>query len=72
MTISSSQPIAIPRHVTPVQASIPRFFVCPISQQLMRDPVTITTVQTFDRCNIEDWLQQGQNVCPVSRQPLLA
>ncbi|KAL9649333.1 hypothetical protein ABK040_014635 [Willaertia magna] len=39
-------------------------FICPISQQLMIDPVIISeTGQTYDRKTIEEWLQK-QNTCP--------
>ncbi|KAL9643703.1 hypothetical protein ABK040_016151 [Willaertia magna] len=39
-------------------------FICPISQQLMIDPVIISeTGQTYDRSTIERWLQR-QNTCP--------
>ncbi|KAL9657192.1 hypothetical protein ABK040_011414 [Willaertia magna] len=40
-------------------------FICPISQQLMIDPVMIETGQTYDRKEIEEWLQK-QNTCPTT------
>ncbi|KAL9653621.1 hypothetical protein ABK040_000538 [Willaertia magna] len=41
-------------------------FICPISQQLMTDPVMIPeTGQTYDRKLIEQWLQR-QNTCPTT------
>ncbi|KAL9657195.1 hypothetical protein ABK040_011417 [Willaertia magna] len=41
-------------------------YICSISQQLMIDPVIISeTGQTYDRKEIEEWLQK-QNTCPTT------
>ncbi|KAL5067562.1 hypothetical protein RYX36_018449 [Vicia faba] len=48
------------------------FFLCPISLQLMNDPVTVSTGITYDRQSIEKWLFSSQNnTCPVTKQLLL-
>ncbi|KAL9649336.1 hypothetical protein ABK040_014638 [Willaertia magna] len=44
-------------------------YICPISQQLMIDPVTIETGQTYDRKTIEEWLK-SKNTCPITRATL--
>ncbi|KAE8690591.1 U-box domain-containing protein 26 [Hibiscus syriacus] len=49
---------------------IPFHFRCPISLELMRDPVTVCTGQTYDRSSIESWLATGNTTCPVTRVPL--
>ncbi|KAK4408397.1 E3 ubiquitin-protein ligase PUB24 [Sesamum angolense] len=53
---------------------IPRYFLCPISLQIMKDPVTTVTGITYDRESIEQWLataSPSENaVCPVTKQPL--
>ncbi|XP_057455893.1 E3 ubiquitin-protein ligase PUB23-like [Lotus japonicus] len=50
---------------------VPPLFLCPISLQLMRDPVTVCTGITYDRENIEKWLSSCKNyTCPVTKQPL--
>lgn len=50
---------------------IPRFFICPISLQIMKDPVTAVTGITYDRDSIEHWLSTAEVVhCPVTKQPL--
>ncbi|PNX63521.1 E3 ubiquitin-protein ligase pub23-like protein, partial [Trifolium pratense] len=47
------------------------FFLCPISLQLMKDPVTVSTGITYDRQSIEKWLFSSQNqTCPVTKQQL--
>ncbi|GAB4857284.1 hypothetical protein Ancab_015192 [Ancistrocladus abbreviatus] len=53
------------------EIEVPPFFVCPISLQIMRDPVTISTGITYDRDNIERWIFSGEkNSCPVTKLPL--
>ena len=51
---------------------IPEYFICPISLQIMKDPVTAITGITYDRESIEHWLFRGNNnaECPVTKQPL--
>uniref|UniRef100_A0A7C8ZYL9 U-box domain-containing protein n=1 Tax=Opuntia streptacantha TaxID=393608 RepID=A0A7C8ZYL9_OPUST len=50
--------------------SIPQFFICPISLELFRDPVTLCTGQTYDRPCIEKWIAAGNLTCPVTMQKL--
>lgn len=38
--------------------------------ELMRDPVTVCTGQTYDRASIESWVATGNTTCPVTRAPL--
>ena len=50
---------------------VPKYFICPISLQIMKDPVTAITGITYDRESIEQWLITGINTrCPVTQQPL--
>ncbi|KAL6867521.1 hypothetical protein ACP4OV_015545 [Aristida adscensionis] len=54
-----------------VELAIPAHFRCPISLDLMRDPVTAPTGITYDRESIEAWLETGRAaVCPVTHAPL--
>ncbi|CAM6093516.1 unnamed protein product [Calypogeia fissa] len=53
-----------------VKATVPNFFKCPISLQLMKDPVTLTTGQTYERRSIETWFAEGHNTCPSTMQVL--
>ncbi|CAG9464369.1 unnamed protein product [Pedinophyceae sp. YPF-701] len=48
----------------------PSAFVCPITHDLMVDPVMLDTGHTYDRVPIERWLAQGNNTCPVTGQRL--
>ncbi|XP_065015697.1 U-box domain-containing protein 21-like [Musa acuminata AAA Group] len=49
---------------------IPAAFRCPISLDLMKDPVTLHTGITYDRRSIEAWLELGNLTCPVTKQAL--
>ncbi|XP_042034008.1 E3 ubiquitin-protein ligase PUB23-like [Salvia splendens] len=54
-----------------MEIDIPCYFLCPISMQLMKDPVTIPSGITYDRENIEKWLFICKNAtCPVTKQPI--
>ncbi|PON97435.1 Coatomer beta subunit [Trema orientale] len=50
---------------------VPHYFTCPISLQIMKDPVTTITGITYDRDSIEHWLFKIRSTtCPVTKQPL--
>ncbi|XP_021733644.1 U-box domain-containing protein 19-like [Chenopodium quinoa] len=48
----------------------PEDFRCPISLELMMDPVTISTGQTYDRASIQKWLNSGHLLCPKTGERL--
>jgi len=52
------------------EITIPHLFRCPISLDLLEDPVTLTTGQTYDRSSIEKWISAGNFTCPVTMQKL--
>ncbi|CAN6239933.1 unnamed protein product [Urochloa humidicola] len=43
---------------------------CPISLQLMYDPVVIASGQTYERACIEKWFNSGNTTCPKTRKQL--
>ncbi|KMZ72369.1 U-box domain-containing protein [Zostera marina] len=49
----------------------PEEFRCPISLQLMYDPVIISSGQTYERTCIEKWFNDGHHTCPKTQQHLL-
>lgn len=53
-----------------VELTIPSHFRCPISLDLMKDPVTLSSGITYDRENIEKWIEDGNQTCPVTNQVL--
>ncbi|KAJ0752798.1 putative U box domain, armadillo-like helical, Zinc finger, RING/FYVE/PHD-type [Helianthus annuus] len=55
------------RHRSPV---IPDDFRCPISLELMKDPVIVSTGQTYERSCIQKWLDAGHKTCPKTQLTL--
>ncbi|KAJ0972758.1 hypothetical protein J5N97_020717 [Dioscorea zingiberensis] len=54
-----------------MEIQVPSYFLCPISLQVMRDPVTLITGITYDRESIERWMFSEKHwTCPVTRQAL--
>lgn len=47
--------------------NVPDNFKCPISLEIMNDPVIIETGITFDKKNIEEWFVH-RNTCPLTRK----
>ncbi|XP_062233169.1 U-box domain-containing protein 21-like [Phragmites australis] len=52
------------------EVAVPAHFRCPISLELMRDPVTAPTGITYDRESLEGWLARGHTACPVTGRPV--
>ncbi|EFJ21632.1 ubiquitin-protein ligase, PUB17 [Selaginella moellendorffii] len=51
-------------------SDVPDEFKCPISLELMQDPVIISSGQTYDRVSIQRWIDSGHSTCPKSGQKL--
>ncbi|KAL3631387.1 U-box domain-containing protein 11 [Castilleja foliolosa] len=49
---------------------IPDDFRCPISLELMRDPVIVATGQTYERSYIQRWIDCGNTTCPKTQLKL--
>lgn len=49
---------------------IPSYFRCPLSLELMLDPVIVASGQTFERSFIQKWLDNGLRTCPKTHQTL--
>ncbi|KAK4772907.1 hypothetical protein SAY87_027926 [Trapa incisa] len=58
------------------EVEVPSYFLCPISLEIMKDPVTIPTGITYDRESIERWLFSSSSssaaACPVTKQQVPA
>ncbi|XP_071702897.1 U-box domain-containing protein 15-like [Rutidosis leptorrhynchoides] len=50
--------------------AIPFEFLCPITLEIMRDPVIVATGQTYERTNIQQWLDSDNRTCPKTGLPL--
>ncbi|KZV39268.1 U-box domain-containing protein 13 [Dorcoceras hygrometricum] len=51
--------------------SIPDEYRCPISLELMNDPVIVASGHTYDRNSIAQWINSGHHTCPKSGQRLI-
>lgn len=45
-------------------------FYCPITQDVMENPVEIASGHTFEMSAIQKWFAEGHNVCPVTKMEL--
>ncbi|VAH54630.1 unnamed protein product [Triticum turgidum subsp. durum] len=52
------------------EVEVPSYFVCPITLDVMRDPVTLPTSITYDRHAIHRWLRLAAS-CPLTKLPVL-
>ncbi|KAK6125613.1 hypothetical protein DH2020_040643 [Rehmannia glutinosa] len=50
--------------------TVPTYFRCPISLDVMKSPVSLCTGVTYDRSSIQRWLDGGNNTCPATMQVL--
>ncbi|URE43377.1 U-box domain-containing protein [Musa troglodytarum] len=53
-----------------MEVELPDDFRCPISLEVMTDPVILPSGHTFDRASIQRWLDSGNRTCPVTNLPL--
>ncbi|WJX94306.1 hypothetical protein P8452_75738 [Trifolium repens] len=56
--------------ITIITCLNPEDFRCPISLELMTEPVTVSTGQTYDRVSIQKWLKSGNTTCPKTGKNL--
>ncbi|KAL4576123.1 hypothetical protein LXL04_012212 [Taraxacum kok-saghyz] len=51
--------------------NIPDEYRCPISLDLMRDPVIVASGHSYDRVSIAQWINSGHHTCPKSGKRLI-
>ncbi|UPQ99934.1 U-box domain-containing protein [Chloropicon primus] len=61
---STSPPRASPRK------DLPKEFFCPITHDLMKDPVVLSDGHTYERKAIEKWIKLGKTTSPMTGVPL--
>lgn len=47
----------------------PESFLCPLTQEVMKDPVVDTEGNSYERAAIESWLEKNKT-SPITRKPL--
>ncbi|CAL5012325.1 unnamed protein product [Urochloa decumbens] len=63
-------PPGVPASRLPPAWINPEALQCPITLELMTDPVTVSTGQTYDRASIKKWIKSGCRTCPVTGERL--
>ena len=49
---------------------IPNSFLCPISQEVMEDPVRTVDAHVFERAAIAEWFRRGHRTNPLTNEQL--
>lgn len=52
------------------EGNIPDEFLCPITRELMSDPVLVADGFTYERSSITSWFDSGNNSSPMTNKPL--
>ena len=52
------------------EPEIPKHLQCPITLSLMRNPVTASDGQTYEKEAIEKWMKKNNNSSPFTRKPI--
>lgn len=65
------EPIEIPQEVIDrIPQEVLNIITCPISGEIMRNPVINSVGQTYDRTRIQQWLSRGNRTDPNTRQQI--
>ncbi|KAG9158854.1 hypothetical protein Leryth_017885 [Lithospermum erythrorhizon] len=60
----------ISQEIAETFVKVPKDFCCPVSLDLMSDPVMVCTGQTYERESITRWVDEGHHTCPKTGQLL--
>ncbi len=55
-----------------IAQDVPEEFLCPITQELMINPLMSRTGINYEKSAIMEWISNHNNTCPMTRQPLRA
>ncbi|XVE93997.1 hypothetical protein REPUB_Repub01dG0242400 [Reevesia pubescens] len=69
-TFSLDGPISTRNHQRCRSSLVPHEFLCPITLEIMTDPVIVATGQTYERESIRKWLNSKRTTCPKTGQTL--
>ncbi|KAL3647731.1 hypothetical protein CASFOL_008699 [Castilleja foliolosa] len=56
--------IKLEKFNSPNGITVPSYFRCPLSLELMSDPVIVSSGQTYERASVQKWLDHGLERCP--------
>ncbi|CAN4094088.1 unnamed protein product [Withania somnifera] len=69
-TSTSDEPVMAKALEKCTSIAIPNEFLCPITLQIMTNPVIISTGQTYEREIIQQWLDSNHHTCPKTGETL--
>jgi hypothetical protein len=52
-----------------MEREVPKHFICPITQEIMQDPVIGLDGNSYERSAIEKWLAK-ETTSPLTREPM--
>merc|ERR1712146_774280 len=52
------------------ERTVPHEYFCPITGEIMKDPVSDNEGISYEREAIEEWLRRGNTTSPITRKPL--
>ncbi|GAA0151664.1 ubiquitin-protein ligase [Lithospermum erythrorhizon] len=61
----------VSREIAETFIKVPKDFCCPVTLDLMRDPVVVCTGQTYEKDSITRWIDEGHHTCPKTGQFLV-
>ena len=74
MTLTTAPTTSSPPFSQPVDGcspmDVPNEYICPISLEVMKNPVMDKNGRSFEKSAILEWLNRGNTHCPLTRQPL--
>ena len=69
--IAEPEPIEIPQEVIDrIPQEVLNVITCPISGEIMRNPVVNSVGQTYDKTSIQQWISRGNRTDPNTRQQI--
>lgn len=51
-------------------SAIPDDYLCPITQEIMRDPVTCSDGHNYEKSAIEEWFSAGKHTSPMTNEEI--
>jgi U-box domain len=57
-------------HCQQIVENVPDAFICPLTLEIMEDPVMNRSGHSFERAAIIEWMRRENATCPLTRKPI--
>jgi U-box domain len=57
-------------HCQQINENVPDAFICPLTLEIMEDPVMNRAGHSFERAAIIEWMRKENPTCPLTRKPI--